>query len=86
MPAEVGQESTGAMASGVFPSPAGITAVPEPLPAGHPLWSAPGLLLTPHVGGFVREWGNRGFAVALAQVARYAAGQPLQNVIGEQGY
>ena len=26
---------------------------PEPLPAGHPLWSAPGLLLTPHVGGEV---------------------------------
>lgn len=24
---------------------------PEPLPPGHPLWSAPGLLLTPHVGG-----------------------------------
>ena len=24
---------------------------PEPLPAGHPLWSAPGLLLTPHVAG-----------------------------------
>ena len=28
---------------------------PEPLPAGHPLWSAPGLLLTPHVGGAVPE-------------------------------
>ncbi len=27
---------------------------PEPLPDGHPLWSAPGLLLTPHVGGAVR--------------------------------
>ena len=24
---------------------------PEPLPAGHPLWQAPGLLLTPHVAG-----------------------------------
>jgi phosphoglycerate dehydrogenase-like enzyme len=59
---------------------------PEPLPPGHPLWSAPGLLLTPHVGGFVREWGSRGFTVALAQIARYAAGQPLQNVIGERGY
>jgi phosphoglycerate dehydrogenase-like enzyme len=60
--------------------------VPEPLPAGHPLWSAPGLLLTPHVGGFVREWTAAGFAAALAQVARYAAGQPLQNVVGERGY
>ena len=59
---------------------------PEPLPAGHPLWSAPGLLLTPHIGGFVRQWGSRGYAVALAQVARYAAGQPLCNVIGPRGY
>jgi len=59
---------------------------PEPLPPGHPLWSAPGLLLTPHVGGFVREWVARGFAAALSQVARYAAGQPLLNVIGDRGY
>ena len=26
---------------------------PEPLPADHPLWSAPNLLITPHVGGSV---------------------------------
>jgi phosphoglycerate dehydrogenase-like enzyme len=26
---------------------------PEPLPAGHPLWSAPNLLISPHVGGRV---------------------------------
>jgi len=28
---------------------------PEPLPDGHPLWSAPGILITPHVGGWVRK-------------------------------
>ena len=28
---------------------------PEPLPDGHPLWQAPGLLLTPHVGGAVHQ-------------------------------
>ena len=28
---------------------------PEPLPEGHPLWRAPGLLLTPHIGGAVTE-------------------------------
>ena len=60
--------------------------VPEPLPPGHSLWSAPGLLLTPHVGGYVREWTAVGFAAALDQIARYAAGQPLQNVIGDRGY
>jgi phosphoglycerate dehydrogenase-like enzyme len=60
--------------------------VPEPLPSGHPLWSAPGLLLTPHVGGAVREAGARGYGVVIPQIARYAAGEPLHNVIGARGY
>lgn len=59
---------------------------PEPLPDGHPLWRAPGLLLTPHVGGMVGTGLARANAVARAQLARYAAGEPLANVIGEQGY
>jgi phosphoglycerate dehydrogenase-like enzyme len=59
---------------------------PEPLPAGHPLWKAPGLLLAPHVGGLVR--GNRAnaYRVVTDQLARLAAGEPLRNVIGEHGY
>jgi phosphoglycerate dehydrogenase-like enzyme len=60
--------------------------VPEPLPAGHPLWSAPGLLLTPHVGGAIRQARDRVYQIIAAQLARYAAGQPLANVIGERGY
>lgn len=59
---------------------------PEPLPAGHPLWSAPGLLLTPHVGGSVREARERAYGVIIPQIARYAAGEPLRNVIGDRGY
>ena len=34
---------------------------PEPLPADHPLWTAPGLLLTPHVGGSVPGGMRRAF-------------------------
>ncbi len=60
--------------------------VPEPLPEGHPLWSAPGLLLTPHVGGAVRQGRERAYEIIVGQVARYAAGQPLENVIGARGY
>jgi phosphoglycerate dehydrogenase-like enzyme len=60
--------------------------VPEPLPPGHPLWSAPGLLLTPHVGGAVRESRDRAYEVVIAQLARYVAGRPLLNVIGPRGY
>jgi phosphoglycerate dehydrogenase-like enzyme len=59
---------------------------PEPLPAGHPLWTAPGLLLTPHVGGAVTAARERAYAVVSAQLARYAAGEPLQNVISALGY
>jgi phosphoglycerate dehydrogenase-like enzyme len=59
---------------------------PEPLPAGHPLWTAPGLLLTPHVGGAIGQARGRAYEVIARQLARFAAGQPLQNVIGPQGY
>jgi phosphoglycerate dehydrogenase-like enzyme len=59
---------------------------PEPLPDGHPLWQAPGLLLTPHVGGAIRESRDRAYRVVREQLARLAAGQPLANVIGDHGY
>jgi phosphoglycerate dehydrogenase-like enzyme len=59
---------------------------PEPLPAGHPLWQAPGLLLTPHVGGAIHESRERAYKVVTEQLARLAAGEPLLNVIGERGY
>ncbi|MGD0602093.1 MAG: 2-hydroxyacid dehydrogenase [Streptosporangiaceae bacterium] len=59
---------------------------PEPLPAGHPLWSAPGLLLTPHVAGAMSTTWSRVMAVVADQLARYAAGEPLLNIVGPQGY
>ena len=54
---------------------------PEPLPAEHPLWSAPNLLLTPHVGGAVRGFPTRAYALVRAQVTRYVNGEPLINVV-----
>jgi phosphoglycerate dehydrogenase-like enzyme len=59
---------------------------PEPLPEGHPLWQAPGLLLTPHVGGAIHEARDRSYRVVSEQLARLAAGEPLLNVIGDRGY
>jgi phosphoglycerate dehydrogenase-like enzyme len=53
---------------------------PEPLPAGHPLWSAPNLLITPHVGGTTPGATERALRVLGAELARYVAGEPLQNV------
>jgi phosphoglycerate dehydrogenase-like enzyme len=54
---------------------------PEPLPEGDPLWSAPGLLLTPHVGGAVPQTGERATAAVVAQVRRILAGEELANVV-----
>ncbi|SSC24877.1 D-isomer specific 2-hydroxyacid dehydrogenase, NAD-binding domain, partial [Klenkia terrae] len=54
---------------------------PEPLPEGHPLWSAPGLLLTPHVAGAVPDTNARAAAAVADQLQRVLAGQPLVNVV-----
>ena len=59
---------------------------PEPLPPGHPLWSAPGLVLTPHVAGVSTQTIPRARAIVWDQLARYAEGQPLHNLVGAQGY
>jgi phosphoglycerate dehydrogenase-like enzyme len=56
---------------------------PEPLPPGHPLWTAPGLLLTPHVGGEIPGTVERGAASVVAQLRRVLAGEPLTDVVGD---
>lgn len=59
---------------------------PEPLPPGHPLWSAPNCLITPHIGGSTPEFIHRAFRFAAQQVGRFVAGKPLENVVTEAGY
>ena len=54
---------------------------PEPLPSDHPLWKAPNLLLTPHIGGSSPLFMPRAFAVAAEQVRRFIKGEPLMNVV-----
>ncbi|MCW2809929.1 MAG: Phosphoglycerate dehydrogenase [Friedmanniella sp.] len=54
---------------------------PEPVPSGHPLWSAPNLILTPHAAGHVKPAGARAFALVRAQLDRYLAGEKLENVV-----
>jgi phosphoglycerate dehydrogenase-like enzyme len=54
---------------------------PEPLPPGHPLWSAPGLLLSPHVGGNTSAFLPRARRLVAEQVRRYCNGETLLNVI-----
>ncbi|WP_328416736.1 2-hydroxyacid dehydrogenase [Micromonospora sp. NBC_00389] len=54
---------------------------PEPLPADHPLWSAPNVLISPHVGGLTAALAPRARRLLVDQVRRYAAGKPLANVV-----
>jgi phosphoglycerate dehydrogenase-like enzyme len=68
------------LASGRLRAAADVTD-PEPLPPGHPLWTAPGLLLTPHVAGSVPGLLPRAYRLVGAQLRRYAAGDPLVNVV-----
>jgi phosphoglycerate dehydrogenase-like enzyme len=58
---------------------------PEPLPAGHPLWDAPGVLITPHFAGDTPAAERRAFALVGEQVRRYIRSEPLANVV-KDGY
>lgn len=54
---------------------------PEPLPAGHPLWSLPGAFITPHVAASTPVSRQRVAALVRDQVAAYGRGEQLRNVI-----
>ncbi len=58
---------------------------PEPLPVDHPLWDAPGVLITPHFAGDTLPADRRAFALVGEQVGRYVRGEPLVNIV-EHGY
>ncbi|HET9658123.1 MAG TPA: 2-hydroxyacid dehydrogenase [Kineosporiaceae bacterium] len=52
---------------------------PEPLPPGHPLWQAPNVLISPHVGGNTTAFAPRARALLRDQLERFADGRPLRN-------
>jgi phosphoglycerate dehydrogenase-like enzyme len=60
---------------------------PEPLPQGHPLWSIPRCIITPHIGN-TPEMGLPLIAARVRDnVARYVAGEPLVGLVDvELGY
>jgi phosphoglycerate dehydrogenase-like enzyme len=58
---------------------------PEPLPAEHPLWKAPNVMISPHSAGDTPGAARAAWALANEQLRRYAAGEPLANVVSD-GY
>lgn len=54
---------------------------PEPLPQDHPMWTAPNVIITPHIGGHARAFLPRAQHLVKSQIQRWLDGQPLENVI-----
>ena len=69
-----------ALHSGRISAATDVTEI-EPLPADHALWSAPNLLISPHVGGSSSAMWPRAHRLVREQLTRYAAGEPLANVM-----
>ncbi|MGW2298171.1 2-hydroxyacid dehydrogenase [Streptomyces violaceorubidus] len=54
---------------------------PEPLPPGHPLWHAPGIVVSPHAGGPTSAFLPRAKRLLVGQLTRFVNREPLRNVI-----
>ena len=60
---------------------------PEPLPADHPLWDIENVVITPHMSGRTQESWHRVWLLLRENVRRFAAGEPMLNVVNKQaGY
>jgi phosphoglycerate dehydrogenase-like enzyme len=61
---------------------AGLDVAPEePLPADHPLWSAPNIVMTPHTAGASQLRAQRNLDRFCANLGRFRAGEPLEGVV-----
>ncbi|MFE2302751.1 2-hydroxyacid dehydrogenase [Streptomyces sp. NPDC059445] len=70
----------GALKSGRITAALDVTD-PEPLPPGHPLWHAPGVLISPHVGGPTSAFWPRAKRLLADQLTRFVNREPLRNVV-----
>ena len=71
--AALGKDEIGGAALDVFAT--------EPLPADSPLWTHPNVIVSPHMSGDARGWDRALTDLFLAQLTRFRAGQPLENVV-----
>ncbi len=58
----------------------------EPLPADHPLWTTPGVVITPHSAGFGPHLDDRRFEILLDNSRRFLSGRPLRNVVDKASW
>jgi phosphoglycerate dehydrogenase-like enzyme len=58
----------------------------EPLPAGHPLWTMPNVLLTPHMAGYGPHLNERRFQIIQENCRAFSEGGPLRNVVDKAAW
>ena len=58
----------------------------EPLPAEHPLWGLPNVLMTPHMAGYGPHLNERRFGIMQENCRTFANGQPLRNVVDKSNW
>jgi D-3-phosphoglycerate dehydrogenase len=73
-----------ALASGRLAGAALDVVRPRVEPGPHPLLRHDNVVLTPHIGGATHETILRGAVMVAAEIERYAAGEPLVNVINRE--
>ena len=60
---------------------------PEPLPEGHPLWTTPRVIITPHKAGNSDKGRDRLYLMVKENIRRYVNGEPMLSVVDiEKGY
>ncbi len=58
----------------------------EPLPAGHPLWQMPNVIITPHTAAASPRVAERHLEVLLENLRRFVSGEPLRNVVDKRNW
>ena len=58
----------------------------EPLPSRHPLWTAPGVIITPHIAGEGPYLPERRTELFVENCKRFAKGQEMLNVVDKQNW
>ena len=58
----------------------------EPLPADHPLWTMPNVLMTPHMAGYGPYLDDRRYQIVEDNCRAFAAGRPLRNPVDKASW
>ncbi len=58
----------------------------EPLPAEHPLWTMPNVLLTPHMAGYGPYLDDRRYQIIVDNCRAFLAGKPLRNMVDKASW